>query len=294
MNLLAILFALSIERIFEPIERLRDFHWFTLFADWVKTTFTGARYWNDTAGVLMTVLLPVVICGIVYAQLDALLALLGFLFSIVVLLYCLGPKRVHHIVKLYVDASEHDDQSHSRAYAVELLQRKMPDSDTETNRAIAERTLVSTNEQLVAILFWFVVLGPVGALLIKLSGQLREHAAATMNEETTDYTEYKRISVFLYAILIWLPTQVMILCFAITGSFVDVIHEWKMSLSHDFLNPGTTRETLLQTGFKALQIDPNTQIFSLATVREVLALCWRSIVVFVTIIALLTLAGLAG
>ena len=201
---------------------------------------------------------------------------------------------MHHIVKLYVDTSEHDDQSNSKTYTMELLQQQMPDSNSQTNRSITERAIVFSNEQLIAILFWFVVLGPVGALLIRLSALLREQVGAERQNETSEDTEYQKMSVFLYAILIWLPTQITMLCFAITGSFVDVIHEWKMSLSHDFLNPDSTRETLLQTGFKALQMDPATQIFSLATVREVLALCWRAIVVFITLLALLTLAGLAG
>ena len=98
----------------------------------------------------------------------------------------------------------------------------------------------------------------------------------------------------LYAILLWLPAQLTILTFAITGSFIDTLREWKSRLSKDYLNPQETEDTLFRTGLNALQINPDEHEYGPETVKDVHALCWRSIIVWVTALALLTLAGLAG
>jgi membrane protein required for beta-lactamase induction len=98
----------------------------------------------------------------------------------------------------------------------------------------------------------------------------------------------------LYAILLWLPAQLTTLAFAVTGSFIDTLQEWKQRLPNDYLNPRESEDTLFHTGLKSLQIDPETHAFEFATVQDVLALSWRSIVLWVTALALLTLAGWAG
>ena len=88
--------------------------------------------------------------------------------------------------------------------------------------------------------------------------------------------------------------QLTILAFATTGSFIDTLREWKSRLSKDYLNPQETETTLFRTGFNALQLNPDDHEHNLSTVEDVLALCWRSLIVWVTALALLTLAGLAG
>ena len=291
MSLLAILFSLAIERYVNAIEQLRNLDWSISFADWVKEKFSHSEFWNDTLGLVVIILLPVFLCAIIYSQLYDVMGLLGFLFAVVVLVYSMGPKRIHHTARYYLDAGEHEDEHSLKTYAAELLDNDVPDDEQETHRRISEKLLVGTNESLLAVFFWFVLLGPMGALMFRITDVLYENTKQQQDE--SDYTEFNNSVRMLYAILLWIPTQLTTLAFAITGSFIDTLHEWQSRIHNDYLNPMESADTLFHTGLKALQLDADHP-FDVETVHDVLQLCWRSIILWVTILALLTLAGWAG
>lgn len=294
MSLLSILISLAIERYFDAVDQLRSFDWIISFSNWTKNRFSSSEFWNDTLGLIVIILVPMFICAILYSQLYDAVGLLGFLFSLVVLVYCMGPKRVHHTARLYLDAGDHEDEHSLKTYAAELLDSEVPENDQETHRKICEKLIVSTNENLLGVFFWFVLLGPMGALMFRMVNVLHLDSQHQTDDESADYTEFNNSTRMLYAILLWLPAQLTTLAFAITGSFIHTLHEWKGSLSKDYLNPLESEQTLFRAGLNALQMDPDSHQFELSTVHEVLALCWRSIIVWVTALALLTLAGLTG
>ena len=153
MSLLAILFSLAIERYVNAIEQLRNLDWSISFADWVKEKFSHSEFWNDTLGLVVIILLPVFLCAIIYSQLYDVMGLLGFLFAVVVLVYSMGPKRIHHTARYYLDAGEHEDEHSLKTYAAELLDNNVPDDGQETHRRICEKLLVATNESLLAAFF---------------------------------------------------------------------------------------------------------------------------------------------
>lgn len=310
MSLLSILFSMAIEHYFNAVEQYRVYDWITTFSNWIKEKFSESEYWNDTLGLIATILIPMFACGIIYGLLNEALGLLGFLFSLLVLVYCIGPKRVLHTARLYIDAGEHEDEHSLKSYANELLE---DDSNTEennndTNKKICEKLVYSTNEGILGIFFWFILLGPMGALMCRMVNILYTESLQQADEPDDDqeqesdeeqssagaFAEFNNSVRMLYAILLWLPAQITILTFAITGSFIDTLQQWKSRLSKDYLNPKEIEATLFASGLSALQIEPETQQCELSTVHEVLALCWRSIIVWVTALALLTLAGLTG
>ena len=294
MGLLTILFSLAIERYVDALDNLRSFDWSISFSNWIKEKFSKSEFWNDTLGLVAIILLPVLLCAIIYSQLHDALGLLGFLFSLAVLIYCMGPQRVHHMARLYIDAGEHEDEHSLKTYANDLLGPELPDDTQEINRKVCEKLLISTNENLLGVFFWFVLLGPMGALMFRMAGVLYDDSQRQSEEDNQEYTEFNNSTRLLYAILLWLPAQLTTLAFAITGSFIDTLHEWKTRIANDYLNPRESEDTLFHTGLRSLQMDPETQQFDLNTVHEILALCWRSVILWVTALALLTLAGLTG
>ena len=294
MSLLTILFSLAIERYVDALDNLRNFDWSISFSNWIKEKFSKSEFWNDTLGLVAIILIPVLLCAIIYSQLYDALGLLGFLFSLAVLVYCMGPQRTHHAARLYIDAGEHEDEHSLKTYATELLGPDHPDDTQDINRKVCEKLLISTNENLLGVFFWFVLLGPMGALMFRLAGVLYTDSLQQSEGENQEYTEFNNSTRLLYAILLWLPAQLTTLAFAITGSFIDTLHEWKSRIPNDYLNPEESEDTLFHTGLRSLQMDPETHQFELNTVHEILALCWRSVILWVTALALLTLAGLTG
>lgn len=292
MSLLAILFSLAIERYFDTVEQLRSFHWSVSFANWVKEKFSHTEFWNDTAGLVIIILLPMFLCAIIYTALYDAMGLLGFLFAIVILVYSMGPRRTLQTARYYVDAGEHEDEHSLKTYAADILGNELPEEEQAIHRSIAEKLLVSTNENLLAVFFWFVLLGPMGALMFRIANALYENAI--QEDDESEYMEFNNSARMLYAILLWVPAQLTTLAFAITGSFLDTLQEWQRRISHDYLNPAESADTLFHTGVRALQLDADQHPFDIDTVHDILALCWRSVILWVTVLALLTLAGWTG
>lgn len=294
MSLLAILFSLAIEHYYTAVAQIRNYDWINSFSDWIKDRFSETDFWNDTLGLIAIVLIPMFACALIYGVLEHAMGLLGFLFSLLVLVYSIGPKNFLHTASQFVDAGEHEDEHSLESYAEELLGTESSEIDANTYQNISAKLINSTNEGLLSIFFWFILLGPMGALMCRIVNILYCRTQENSGDEENRFTELDNSTRMLYAILLWLPAQLTILTFAITGSFIDCLREWKSRLSKDYLNPQETETTLFRAGLNALQINPDEHQYDLSTTREVLALCWRSIIVWVTALALLTLAGLAG
>jgi len=294
MSLLAILFSLAIEHYFNAVATFRNYQWIESFSNWIKEKFSQTEFWNDTLGLIATILLPMFGCALIYGLLHNAMGLLGFLFSLLVLVYCIGPTRILYTARQYVDAGEHEDQHSLATYAGEILENETTNVNGGTHREVCTRLITSTNEGVLSIFFWFILLGPMGALMCRMVKVLYSQSIQSNDEEENSFTEFNNSTRMLYAILLWLPAQITILAFAVTGSFIDTLREWKSRLTKDYLNPFETEETLFRTGISALQFNPDDSQFELSMVHDVLALCWRSVIVWVTALALLTLAGLTG
>lgn len=294
MSLLAILISLAIEHYVNTITQFRNYNWVRSFSGWIKEKFSQTEFWNDTLGLIATVFIPMFGCAIIYGVLHNAMSLLGFLFSLLVLVYCIGPTRVLHTARLFLDATEHEDEHSTQTYIDEILDSESTQSIEEANEKICSKLFTSTNEGILSIFFWFILLGPMGALMCRMVSILYRDSQEQDEGDEQEFTEFNNSTRMLYAILLWLPSQITMLTFAITGSFVDSFNEWKSRLSNDYLNPQETEQTIHRTGLRALQINPDEHKCELSTVHDVLALCWRSVIVWVTALALLTLAGLTG
>ena len=294
MSLLAILISLAIEHYVDSVAQFRNYNWIASFSTWIKEKFSQADFWNDTLGLIATILIPMFGCAIIYGSLHNAMGLLGFLFSLLVLVYCIGPTRVLHTARQYIDAVEHEDEHSSKTYVSEILGEEATEITGDTHDRICDKLVTSTNEGVLSIFFWFILLGPMGALMCRIVSILYKNSLQQSSETEDEFVEFNNSTRMLYAILLWLPSQITMLTFAITGSFIDTLREWKTRLTKDYLNPLETEETLLRTGLSALQINPDDHQYALSTVHDVLALCWRSVIVWVTALALLTLAGLTG
>lgn len=300
MSLLAILFSLAIERYVDAIANIRHYDWTVSFSEWMKNKLSRSEFWNDTLGLIIIMLIPFFGCAILYNQLYDALGLLGFLFSLTVLVYCINPQQTYQLVHQYLDAGKNEDQHSLRSYATELLQNNVPDDEHEMHRKICERILTTANNDVLAVFFWFVLLGPMGALLFRMSTHLYHASSLVQADDTKEedtevkYLEFDNSVRMLYAILLWLPSQITILCYAISGSFIDTFQTWKSRLTTDYLNPEESDNTLISTGLSALQIDADNKNFDTNSVNEVFAIAWRTVIVWITALALLTLAGLTG
>lgn len=308
MSLLAILISLILEKLLPTMNGLRRLAWIGPYQQWIRARLAGHEKWQGIPSLLIIVLLPVIGIAIVQHLLNDLLILFGFIFSIVILTYCLGPKDKHQVVHQYLDAEETGDQETAQSTLQEIFAEKnpeaLPDDKATRSRLLIESVLTQTHDQLLAILFWFVILGPMGAVLYRLTIELlqaQQHAGEAADSETRD-AEFHAAVARLYYVLAWIPSRLTALGYAVMGSFVHALHAWQNTpIEETSENTGDTQpkshRLLIRIGMASLQFDnspPQDDTQHNDAIRETLGLCGRSLVAWITILALMTLAGWAS
>lgn len=299
MTLLAIIIGLSLGRFLGHLQDLRQLTWFERFVDSVRANFRVGGEWNGAAGVLLAVVPPVLLVAIVQALLsEVLFGLLAFVFAVLVLVYTLGPRDLDADAEAYINALDVADEEDAQRCAAVILETEPPAEAGERTRLVADALLVKANEAVFAVLFWFAVLGPAGAALYRLAWVLKKKAGAGA-EETSDFAAAAQR---LHGIVAWLPARLLAAGYALAGSFEEAIHAWrgyydKWSIRFGDSNVGV----LVCAGNGALHRDVERDASvedrveaGTDLIRAVLGLIWRTLVIWVTVIALLTLAGWAS
>lgn len=294
MTLLTILISLALERFLPPLEKLRSLEWFEHYGLWIRGRLRAHPRWQGIPALLLMVLLPVIAVGIVQTLFNDILDILGFAFSIAVLTYSLGPNNPLYIAHQYQYALEHDDEETAREKLTQLLQTEPPENEADQASALVETLLVQSHERLLGILFWLIVLGPMGAILYRL---VVDQAMRERRNPDAHHPEFSLAATRLHDIMAWIPSHINAFCYAAMGSFAHALHAWEESKAEksgegngQVITTPDSHGLLLRIGLSALQFD-NAPPQDTHAVRETFALCLRSLVISLTLLALLTLAG---
>ena len=185
----------------------------------------GFRRWvnqlADTSGagrVAAAIGVPVLLCALVVWALHRLPLsdLLQLLFALAVLLFSLGPHAFEADMEAILKAP---DQS-SREAAAQVLS---DDGEAVAWRTadLGEATAYAALRRRFGVLFWFFVLGPVGALLYRLARQLGHDTSLALDAGARTSARH------LANALDWLPAQLMVFTLALVGHWDAVIGAWR-------------------------------------------------------------------
>lgn len=241
---------------------------------------------SPVAVLALTLAGPVLALLIVLAVLDGIWHWLQLLVAVVVLLYTVGRGRFRRVVARYGRAREEGDwlaalTAYQATVAPQELAEDLPvqddwrDLDERMNRAIAYRGF----ERTFAVLFWFVLLGPAGALLYRLTTLYRmgEDQELPAQEEAGRFLWY----------LEWPAARVLGLSFALTGNFASCAHALR---NHFWSGDETTAESLEHFVRGALQVGeeplPSTDVE--VKPSAILSLLGRTLIFWISVLALIT------
>ncbi|QAU24693.1 beta-lactamase induction protein [Dyella sp. M7H15-1] len=185
----------------------------------------GFRRWvnqladiSGAARVLFTVLVPVAACALVVWMLHRtpLAALLQLVFGLAVLLFSFGPHAYEADIETILKAP---DQQGREAAAQALC----GDCETVawTTADLGEATAYAALRRRFGVLFWFFLLGPIGALLYRLSRQLGHDSSLALD------TRARTCARYLANALDWMPAQLMVFTLALVGHWDAVIGAWR-------------------------------------------------------------------
>ncbi|HHF7374544.1 regulatory signaling modulator protein AmpE [Legionella bozemanae] len=182
MKLLVILLCLLSERFLIHSVSYQRFYWFFDYCQKIKMSTNKHSFFTNPWVLLVLIIIPIVLLvSIIYLLLHHLVfGLIGFLLSILIFFYCLGPQDVFYPIV---------------------------QSDTRTNQELVGDYFVLVNRQLFSLVFWYIIAGPIGALAYRLITLCRD--VNYVSEQANEITD----------LLEWIPARLTVLLFLLVGNF---------------------------------------------------------------------------
>lgn len=293
MTFLIVFITLLIDRLNGGPRPVKVAAWMTEYCRWMagssKAQWLFSHRWNATL-VLVPPLLLVALLQWLAADIGWLVAL-GF--GVFVLLMSIGPGDLADETEAFIEARDSGDTALATQRAQRICLTQVSDSEPRRSVAVARAVVVLANRRLVAPLFWFVVLGPVGAAAYRFIQLLAEQ----IDDETCPtgrQLQYAR----LRHLADWLPARVTAAGYAIAGDFDTVAQAWR-DFEYEASAGGLDEADALlaNTGLAALDtfpddadelagdagIPPDDGLIP-PVVEDAMALVWRGLAVWVIVI----------
>jgi len=319
MNFIAILAALG-------LEQWRAFHWraglehaFVRYARALERKLDGGTLRQGVIAAVAALAPPVLIAAAVFWFLESVHPLLGLAWNVAVLYLLMGFRKFSHAFSGIAAALKSGDIGQARRALASWRGGVTSElSSEEVTRLTIERGLQDAYVQVFATLFWFSVLpGPAGAVFYRaaslLAAQWKGDAPGTdVTPIVKALSEFGRPARRLLWLLDWIPVRLTALSFAIVGDFEDAIYCWRTQAKEWAEQDGGLHAgILLASGAGALGVQLGGTLPVLVGEPEfrpvlglgddagtdvlpsVVALGWRTLILWLLLILLLTLAYVA-
>ena len=214
MELFVTVLALAFLQVWGSKNPLHKDGWFSRWTDWLLAR-KGLR---ADVGSFLVVAIPLAIVAVIFELLLRQSIWLILPFAVIVLLYSLGRGEFFEIVREYTQACYVEDweSATSRAARFDVQHDDLNEDDWPgLHRHVFEEAGYRGFERMFAVLFWFFVLGPIGALMFRL---VFLRASKDHNDTLAQYWLW---------ILEWPAVRLLGLSFALTGNFSGCIERWR-------------------------------------------------------------------
>ncbi len=280
MALISIIIGLLFDRAFRHLHDLRDLSWFEYYTNAVTQLIRT----NGVIQIIAVLFIPImIIAAIQYLLSDFLLEFPSLLFGVLVFVYCLGPACLSSDIEYYLDSRRLSDEDEALHYAGVLTERAASTAPDQQTSDVTRAILHVANERIFAVIFWFAILGPAGALLYRLTTNLSKQDG--LSDSLT------AVAILFQAVLTWVPARMLALGYALTGHFDGALQAYRNRPYESDLALDNY-DVLVNTGMGALRDHEATdEISSIISAKD---LVMRSILIWIAVLALLTLGGWFG
>lgn len=253
---------------------------------------------------------------LVHAVLASVAWVAALAFNVIVLYFTLGFRQFSHHYTEIQGALDRGDLAAARRQLTEWKRSDDPSFSAaeleapEVVRQAIEHGLLLAQRHVFGVLFWFVLLpGPTGAIAYRLA----DYLARAWNRPRADGLPPDRFGEFAqraFAWIDWLPARLTALGFAIVGDFEGTIHCWRRVAAAAEGPLGADARTLLlgaasgALGTRVMSAAAAARYFDetaaeggalaepgVPTLRSVVGLVWRALVLWLALLLLLTLAA---
>jgi adenosylcobinamide-phosphate synthase len=329
MSFFAVLFALLLEQL-KPLPRDNRIHdALVAWVGWTGRNLDAGKAHHTWVVWIVSVLLPALVVAGVYVAVSRFSLLLALAFNVALLYLTLGFRQFSHYFTDIRDALDRGDENLARQRLAEW--RHLDASElprTEVLRHVLEHALLAAHRHVFGVFFWFVVLsalglGPAGAVLYRMAefaSRYWGYRQYTLDAPSND--ALLGLSRRLFALIDRVPARLTAFGFAVVGNFEEAVNGWRRDAAL-WLNPnegtilaaaagamgvqlggsaapGVTpdRSKTFAAGIEAATADaagltPGTPP-QIGHLQSVVGLVWRSVVLWMLLVALLSLANVLG
>lgn len=275
MALISIILGLLLDRRWNGLAQCRQFGWFSQLSSFVLEK-TDKHIHNPTARYLSVLAIPVLAAMFLQDMISSWSAPLAFLFAFIVFVYCLGTLEIEQQLEQIIESIKDNDNEKAKSLVQDISSEQSVDDDNLIDATI-QSSMNIIIERLFGVIFWFAVLGPVGALLYRLSQQLLVNYSAD--------PIFSKTAERMLGLLDWLPQRFLAIGFAITGHF-----EGALAAFHENKETDRTQQYLLIDICHG-SLEGNDREDKAAYLTAFRGILLRSLIVWLTTIAVLTLLG---
>jgi AmpE protein len=234
MTFIVSLVALLIERFFDW-SHLRHWGWFRKYTRNLLSRVSSVTSYAALALVIIPLLIAVVLAQFLVQ--GWLYGLLSVFLQVFILLYCLGPQNLWADAFGTITSLSQGDTG----FVADKLKASFGVTESgdavKLHHLLMDGIFIQANCRVFAVVFWYAVLGPVGAVLYRLVALATDDEALTQSARTVE------------EVLNWLPTRLMTLFFALGGNFSHVVACWRKKTN---LSLSGSNQFLVDCGAAAL------------------------------------------
>ncbi|MCW8196555.1 hypothetical protein F6455_17310 [Proteobacteria bacterium 005FR1] len=296
MTLLSVVIAYLILRWWGAAKPLHNDTWYFRWCDWLAQRPALAKM--PVTIFVFSILGPVLALLFVLIAVSSVWYWLQLFIAVPVLLYAVGRGKYSGFVMRYIRARHQGDWVEALAAYQQLTgpeqeggeEESGEESGEEPGELLAQDDWAELDQRMLevvsyrgfertfSVVFWFVLLGPAGALIYRLSSLYLYRNG----EEENELRAYARRWLWL---LEWPAARVLGLSFAMTGNFVGCIQSWNHYL---WSTEHSTAEVLRHYVLGALNVDEELSTEPEATEREfraALSLFSRTLIFWICVLA---------
>lgn len=273
MTFIVTLIALLIERFFDW-SHLRQWHWYHAWLRLLTKRFSTLSPYLQLAIAVLSVLL-VVFC-IELTIHNWLYGFLSLLFQLVILVYCLGPKDLWADAFTSINALQNDAQTVTDKLKVAFGLPEATDISS-LHRYLLNIIFIEANRRVFAVIFWYAILGPVGALLYRL-------VSLSVDSTQSDSALLAQSAKETENVLDWLPARLLTFLYALGGHFVQVLACWRKKV---FTGVRENEQLLVDCGRAALGYDESLIPENGSAESAAVSLIDRAFIIMLVIVAIL-------
>ncbi len=300
MNLIALLIGLAVERLATHLFHWRRMRWLDRIIDAGFRLAARLSNWPALIPVvILATLLVLPVFAIIFSLGGTLQGFTYLILAVFVLMFSIGPKDIGEEVGEYCKALESEDEGQIQISAKAIIEADVPGDARDRINRVEEAVCVQANNRLFAVIFWFVVLGPLAAWAYRVTDLIRRRAvfSAARDEDVDGNTSRIRDAAELvHGLLAWVPARLTAIGYATAGHADQAIAALRAPSEERGASISEHSEHLLaRVGVAALALqDLPDESITERGIRGATAankLVFRQLLIWAVIIAAMTLYG---